>query len=75
MPPEGLGLRFASTGPFFHSEARLLEHLSDGTLAVIYSPYDLAGGWAMGQGPYNAGILPNDALAMGVNIMSHILLQ
>lgn len=37
MPPEGLGLRFASTGPFFHAEARLLDPLSDGTLAFMSS--------------------------------------
>jgi hypothetical protein len=47
----------------------------NGNLAVIYSPHDLSGGWAMGQGPYNAGIANADALAMGVNIMSYILLQ
>lgn len=44
MPPEGLGLRFASTGPFFHSEARLLEPLSDGTLAVMSSRSASPGG-------------------------------
>jgi hypothetical protein len=47
----------------------------DGQLSVIYSPFDLSGGWALAQGPYNQGIEANDALAMGVNILSYVLTQ
>lgn len=44
-------------------------------LAVIYSPFDLSGGWAMAQGPYNEGLEANDSLALGVNILSYLLTQ
>ncbi len=47
----------------------------DGHLAVIYSPFDLSGGWSLSQGPYNAGIAANDALALGVNVLSYVLTQ
>lgn len=47
----------------------------NGQLAVIYSPFDLSGGWSLSQDPYNQGITDNDALAMGVNILAYSLLQ
>lgn len=47
----------------------------DGRLAVIYSPYDLSGGWALAQGPYNQGIESTDALGLGVNILANVLLD
>lgn len=47
----------------------------NGHLAVIYSPYDLSGGWSLAEGPYNEGIQANDALALGVNILTYALTQ
>lgn len=46
-----------------------------GRLAVIYSPYDLSGGWALDPGPYNQGLEDRDALSLGVNILTNALMQ
>ncbi len=56
-------------------EARLYGLYIDGRLAVIYSPYDLSTGWEGGQSPYCAGVAPEDAMNLGVNIFFHSLLQ
>ena len=47
----------------------------NGNLAVIYSPHGLSCGWELAQCPYCAGIGPQDALALGVNILSYAVLQ
>jgi hypothetical protein len=47
----------------------------DGHLGVIYSPVGLACGWELAQCPYCRGIESNDALALGVNVLSYILTQ
>ncbi len=53
-----------------------LEGISlNGNLAVIYSPYGLCCGWELAQCPYCVGVDGNDALAIGVNILSYILTQ
>lgn len=47
----------------------------DGRLAVIYSPYDLSGGWALAHAPYDYGLVQKDAMALGINILSYALLH
>ena len=47
----------------------------NGNLAVVYSPFGLSCGWELAQCPYCLGIANNDALALGVNILSYILTQ
>jgi len=47
----------------------------NGQLGVIYSPCGLACGWELAQCPYCAGIASQDALALGVNILSYAVLQ
>ncbi len=47
----------------------------NGRLAVIYSPYDLSSGWALAAAPYDYGIVQEDALALGVNVLSFALMQ
>jgi hypothetical protein len=42
---------------------------------VIYSPYDLSSGWALATAPYDYGIVQEDALALGVNVLSYALMQ
>jgi len=42
---------------------------------VIYSAFDLSGGWALAQGPYDYGLMHEDALALGVNILAYALMQ
>jgi len=47
----------------------------NGNLGVIYSPFGLSCGWELAQCPYCAGIATQDALALGVNILSYAVLQ
>ncbi|MBU0638605.1 MAG: DUF4159 domain-containing protein [Planctomycetes bacterium] len=47
----------------------------EGRLAVIYSPFDLSGGWSLAHGPYNEGVASEDAIALGVNILAQALMQ
>ena len=47
----------------------------DGHLGVIYGPHGMACGWEMAQCPYCCGIVSQDALALGVNILSYAILQ
>ena len=46
-----------------------------GHLGVIYVPHGLACGWELAQCPYCSGIAAQDALALGVNILSYAMLQ
>ena len=45
----------------------------DGALAVVYSPYSLRNGWEQIAYPYNLGYADEDALRLGVNILSYAL--
>ncbi|OGV62044.1 MAG: hypothetical protein A3K19_27525 [Lentisphaerae bacterium RIFOXYB12_FULL_65_16] len=47
----------------------------EGNLNVIYSPQGLCCGWELAQCPYCAGVASQDALALGVNILSYAVLQ
>jgi hypothetical protein len=47
----------------------------NGSLGVIYSPHGLSCGWELAQCPYCAGLSAQDSLALGVNIMSYVVLQ
>jgi hypothetical protein len=46
-----------------------------GNLAVIYSPHGLSCGWELAQCPYCCGISSQDALALGVNVLSYAVMQ
>ncbi|HYR58010.1 MAG TPA: DUF4159 domain-containing protein [Chthoniobacteraceae bacterium] len=41
----------------------------NGTLSVIYSPNDLSAGWERAIAPYAAGYEPQDATALGLNVL------
>jgi hypothetical protein len=45
----------------------------NGVTAVIYCPRDLAAGWERAPAPYALGYEPEDATALGVNILFHAL--
>ena len=67
-----LARRLNRSGPM---APQLYGAVSDGRLAVIYSPFDLSGGWALAHGPYDEGLEREDALALGVNILAQALMQ
>lgn len=46
-----------------------------GHLAVIYSPYGLAGGWELTPNPYSFGCDAPGSLAIGENILFHAITQ
>ncbi|MBE7463056.1 MAG: DUF4159 domain-containing protein [Planctomycetes bacterium] len=55
-------------------EAPVLEAIQlDGDLRVIYSPYDLGGGWQGDEHPQAKGYLRADALRLGVNIVVYAM--
>lgn len=54
---------------------RLLAAALNGNLAVIYSPFGLCCGWELAQCPYCRGIQGKDSLALGVNILTYVLMQ
>ena len=72
MPRPALARRLESVGAI---DPPLLGIVREGRLAVVYSPVDLSGGWALSQGPYNEGLVSDDALALGVNILAYALTQ
>ena len=41
----------------------------NGSLAVIYTPYDLSAGWEKALAPYALGYQPSDSMALGVNVL------
>ena len=41
----------------------------NGTMAVIYSPYDLSAGWERAVAPYAVGYEAADSTALGVNVL------
>jgi len=56
-------------------EPMLLGIEVEGRLTVIYSPYDLSGGWALATAPYDYGLAQQDAMAIGINILSYALMH
>lgn len=47
----------------------------NGTYAIIYSPYGLSCGWELAECPYCYGIQNQDAMALGINILSYVILH
>jgi len=43
----------------------------NGSLSVIYSPYDLSAGWGKAIAPYALGYEAADATALGLNVLFH----
>jgi hypothetical protein len=41
----------------------------NGTLGVIYSPYDLSAGWERAIAPYAQGYEAADSTALGLNVL------
>lgn len=72
QPQPALAHRLASKGRI---QPELLGLEMNGHTAVIYSPHGLSCGWELAQCPYCAGISSQDALALGVNILSYAVLQ
>jgi len=70
MPRPALARRLNSTGEI---PPLLYGVMVEDRLSVIYSPYDLSGGWALAHGPYNEGLASDGALALGVNILWYAL--
>jgi hypothetical protein len=56
-------------------EPALLGLEVEGHLAVIYSPYGLAGGWELAQNPYAFGYEDSGAIALGENILMYGITQ
>jgi hypothetical protein len=56
-------------------EPQLLGLEIEGHLAVIYSPYGLAGGWELAQNPYALGYEDSAAIALGENILMYGITQ
>ncbi|MBP7948632.1 MAG: DUF4159 domain-containing protein [Verrucomicrobiales bacterium] len=47
----------------------------DGTLSVIYCPYDLSAGWERAVAPYALGYNAPDATALGLNVLSYVMVH
>jgi len=56
-------------------EPRLFAMELDGHLAVIYSPFGLAGGWELSQSPYAFGYDDASAMKIGENILLYAITQ
>ncbi|MCS7048990.1 MAG: DUF4159 domain-containing protein [Verrucomicrobiae bacterium] len=63
-----LGRRSTTTPVLLGAEA-------GGHLAVLYSPYGLAGGWELTPNPYSFGYDAPGSLAIGENILFHAITQ
>ncbi len=61
--------RMEQNGPPHPLEAITL----NGTTAIIYTPYGLGGGWRGFAHPYARNIAPDDAMALGVNIILYAM--
>lgn len=72
MPTPALARRLGSAGRI---EPVLYGITIENRLCVIYSPFDLSGGWALSHGPYDEGLAGEDALALGVNILALALME
>jgi len=57
------------------SEPRLERLLLDGHLAVVYSPWGLAGGWELSPNPYALALDESSSLAVGINVLMAALTQ
>jgi hypothetical protein len=47
----------------------------NGSLAVIYSPFDLSAGWEKADAPYALGYQPQDSTALGINVLLYSLVR
>lgn len=47
----------------------------NGSLAVIYSPFDLSAGWEKADAPYALGYQPQDSTALGINVLLYALVR
>lgn len=56
-------------------EPTLLGVEQDGHLAVIYSPYGMAGGWELSQSPYALGYDDASSLLLGENLLMYAITQ
>jgi len=72
MPTPALARRLGSRGRI---KPVLYGATIESRLCVIYSPFDLSGGWALSHGPYDEGLASEDALALGVNILALALME
>ncbi len=45
----------------------------EGNIAILYSPFGLAGGWELSPSPYARAYNPASALPLGVNILMHAI--
>jgi len=62
MPSPALARQLSSSGRI---KPTLYGATIENRLCVIYSPFDLSGGWALAHGPYDEGLASEDALALG----------
>jgi len=58
-----------------HSKTMLYGIKNEGLYSVIYSPYGLSCGWSLSQCPYCKSYKNEDAMAIGVNILSYVILN
>ncbi len=72
QPLPALAQRLGATG---RTKPELYGVTLGANLAVIYSPHGLCCGWELAQCPYGCGISSQDALALGVNVLSYAVMQ
>jgi hypothetical protein len=72
QPRAALAVELNATGKI---APRLLGVSMDGHLAVIYSPDGLSCGWELAECPYCKGVVPQDAIAIGVNLLQYAAVQ
>ncbi|MCX7819422.1 MAG: DUF4159 domain-containing protein [Kiritimatiellae bacterium] len=57
------------------AEPRLEGIILDGHLAVVHSPWGLAGGWELSPNPYALALDESSSLAVGINVLMAALTQ
>ncbi len=57
------------------AEPRLESITIEGHLAVVYSPWGLAGGWELSPNPYALALDESSSLAVGINVLMAALTQ
>ena len=72
QPRAALAVALNATGKI---APRLFGVSIDGHLAVIYSPDGLSCGWELAECPYCKGLVPQDAIAVGVNLLQYAAVQ
>ena len=60
---------------FISPDGKLYGITLGANLAVIYAPHGLSCGWELAQCPYCWGIGSQDALALGVNVLSYAVMR